>query len=70
MIDFAVYTVCTGYYKYGLFALWNVDGEFVGELYLNGDYYPFNFTDDLTDRQKQSNYAAIGHWELDEGETE
>lgn len=57
-------------HKHGLFALWVEDDNFRGELYLNGDYYPFEFSQDLTARQKESNYAAVAHWELDEGETE
>lgn len=56
--------------KYGLFALWLEDNTFYGQLYLNGEYYDFEFNDDLTPAQINAQYSLTALWQLDEGEME
>jgi hypothetical protein len=46
-----------------LFALWISDDQLLGELYLNGEHYPFNFTTDISDKQKKSFYEANANWQ-------
>jgi len=57
-------------HKHGLFALWPEGNTFYGELYLNGEYYPFEFNDDLTPEQVKAQYSLMAQYTLDEGEIE
>lgn len=57
-------------HKHALFALWVTDNFFNGMLYLNNEYYPFEFTDDLTPDQIKAQYSLIAQYTLDEGEIE
>lgn len=57
-------------HKHGLFALWCEGDTFYGELYLNGEYYPLEFHDDLTPEQIKAQYSLTAQYVLDEGEIE
>jgi hypothetical protein len=57
-------------HKHGLFALWATLEGFTGQLYLNGEYYDFYFTDDLSPLQVSAQYTHTANWQLDEGEIE
>lgn len=52
--------------KHGLFATWMEGDQLVGELYLNGEYYPFIFHRDLTEEQTKSNYCALAKYNRDQ----
>jgi len=56
--------------KYGLMAIWIENNEFKGELFLNGEYYHFDFHDDLSPEQVKAQYSLMGQYTLDEGEIE
>lgn len=57
-------------HKHGLFALWATVEGFSGQLYLNGEYYDFDFNDDLSPAQVKAQYTHTANWQLDEGEIE
>jgi hypothetical protein len=52
-------------FKNGLFAAWPGQSGFEGELYLNGDYYPFTFDDENMSAGQQQHYQQQSQWLMD-----
>ncbi len=55
-------------FTHGLFAVWTEGDGLSGELYLNGEYYPFIFTTELTPAQAKVNYRMTSTWLIPDSE--